>query len=88
MRGDGNVYGTEEARHTNIIGIITAYRRRGKKKFKNLYSWKWRLYTMLWPDSPLARRILLAFHHHVYLKLLWLAFKPQWMIMEKTINKK
>lgn len=88
MRGDGNVYGTEQALHKNIIGRITAYRRRGKKKFHSMNSWKWRLYTKLWPANPLARRILLAFHHHVYLKLLWLAFRPEWMIMEKNINRK
>lgn len=88
MRGDANVYGTEQAKHKNIIGRITAYRRMGEKKFHSMYSWKWRLYTMLWPGNPLARRILLAFHHHVYLKLLWLAFKPKWMKLDKLINRK
>ena len=88
MRGDGNVYGTEQARHKNIIGRITAYRKKGKKNFKNLYSWKWRLYSQMWPGSPRARRILLAFHRHVYLKILWLVFKPEWMVIDKKTNKK
>lgn len=88
MRGDGNVYGTEQAKHINIIGRITAYRRRGERKFHSMYSWKWRLYTKLWPSNPLARRILLAFHHHVYLKMLWLVSKPKWMKYDKYKNKK
>lgn len=85
MRGDGNVYGKEHAKQENIVGIITAYRRTGGNgEFKKMYSWKWKLFTTLWPRNPWVRRLFLAFHHHVYLKMLWLLAKPEWMKIEKT----
>lgn len=87
MRGDGNVYGVEHARKRDIVGIITHYRKKGQREFRKLYTLKWRLYSRLWPKNPFARRVLLAFHHHVYLRLLWLAAKPEWITLDKNNNK-
>lgn len=87
MRGDGNVYGIEHAVQYDVVGIVTHYRRKGESGFHDMYSWKWRLYSLLWPRNVLVRRLFLAFHHYVWLRLLWLAKKPEWINLDKN-NKK
>lgn len=79
MRGDGNPYGVEYARTCDVVGKVTAYRRRGSEKFHPLYSWRWRVYSMLWPRWGVARRVLLAFHHRIYLPLYRIIFHPDWL---------
>lgn len=83
MRGDGNVYGVEHTTQQDIVGIITAYRRRGRKKFHAMYTWKWKAYSFLWMHLGPMRRWALAIHHHIYLKLIWALFKPKWMEQDK-----
>lgn len=79
MRGDGNPYGVEYARISDVVGIVTAYRRCGSKKFRPMYSWKWRVYSMLWPRWGVARRVLLAFHRRIYLNFYRIVFHPDWL---------
>lgn len=88
MRGDGNVYGTETAAFSDIIGVVNHYRRCGAKEFRKLDSLRWRWHTLTWPRNTTLRRLALAFHHHIYLKLLWLAKKPEWIELERKRRKK
>ena len=60
LRGDGNVYGTEECTISDVIGIVTGFYRKGRNKPDSVESKKWRIYSRLWPSSPLLRRIILA----------------------------
>ncbi|MBQ8276970.1 MAG: S24/S26 family peptidase [Bacteroidaceae bacterium] len=69
LRGDGNVYGVEKCRIDNIIGLVTAFYRKGRKKPDMVTSGKWRVYSALWPSSPFIRRVLLAFQRRIWMKL-------------------
>lgn len=88
MRGDGNVYGIEHAMLQDTVGIVTHYRRKGETAFHSMHSWKWRLFSALWPRNKWVRRCFLAFHHYVWLRILWLAKKPEWIILDKNNNRK
>ncbi|MBR1733666.1 MAG: S24/S26 family peptidase [Alloprevotella sp.] len=69
LRGDGNLIGREGCRTTDVIAIVTAFYRKGRKKADLTDGWKWRIYSALWPDSFLARRILLACYRHIVLRI-------------------
>ena len=60
LRGDGNVYGTEECTISDVIGIVTGFYRKGRNKPDSVESKKWKIYSRLWPSSPLLRRVILA----------------------------
>ena len=60
LKGDGNVYGTEECRMENIAAATKCLVRKGR-----CYSpegWAWSFYSLLWPKWPLARRVLLKLY--------------------------
>lgn len=86
MRGDGNVYGTEISTQRDIVGKVTHYRPMGSRQFRPLYTWRWRVYSLLWPANPLLRRCALAFHHHIWLRALWMLRKPEWMKLDRQYN--
>ncbi len=60
LKGDGNICGTEEC---NLAGIVAATKQLIRKE--RCYSPKgcvWRCYSILWPQWPLARRVLLKLY--------------------------
>ena len=69
LRGDGNVYGTESCLTTDVIGVATGFLRKGRACPDLTTSVKWRVYSALWPSSPLLRRLLLAFYRRIVLRL-------------------
>ncbi|MBR1593645.1 MAG: S24/S26 family peptidase [Alloprevotella sp.] len=69
LRGDGNVRGTETCREADVIGIVEGFYRKGRSVMEPVTGRKWRLYSALWPASPLLRRLLLAFHRRIWLPL-------------------
>lgn len=59
LKGDGNVYGTEECTTDNIVGIATGFMRKGRNTIDSVNGRKWRIYSHLWLMlTPLRRYIL------------------------------
>lgn len=69
MRGDGNVCGTEEFESDAIIGIVTAFYRKGRERADLVTGAKWRIYSRVWLALTPLRRWLLAAHRRIWLKL-------------------
>lgn len=60
LKGDGNIYGTEECRLENIVASTKMLIR--KEKYYSPDGRVWRWYSALWPKLPFARRVLLKLH--------------------------
>ena len=60
LKGDGNVQGTEECRLENVAASTLALIRKGKRYLPQGRAWRW--YSALWPQWPLARRVLLKLY--------------------------
>ncbi len=60
LRGDGNVWGTEECRLENVAASTLALIRKGKRYSPQ--GCAWRCYSALWPRWSLARRVLLKLY--------------------------
>ena len=60
LRGDGNVWGTEECCLENIVASTMALIRKGKRYLPEGYAW--RCYSALWPKWSFARRVLLKLY--------------------------
>ena len=60
LKGDGNVYGTEQCRVEDIVASTKGLVRR--ERYCQPEGWAWRLYSALWPDWPFARRVLLKLY--------------------------
>lgn len=59
LQGDGNVKGTEHCSTANVIGIATAFIRKGRQHADSVEGWKWRTYSHLWLMlTPMRRYIL------------------------------
>lgn len=59
LKGDGNVYGTEECTIHDIVGIATGFIRKGRSTIDSVEGCKWRIYSTLWLIlSPVRRYIL------------------------------
>ena len=76
LRGDGNAYGVEKCHRANIMGRVSGFYRKGRKKPDLVEGRKWRIYSRLWPDSPFLRRILLGVYRRIWLKL----FPPRYTV--------
>ena len=60
LRGDGNIYGTEECEVENIVASTKFIVRKGRR-----YSPQgkvWSVYSLLWPTWPIARRVWLKLY--------------------------
>lgn len=80
LRGDGNAYGREQCRRDDVIAIATEFYRKGRKRPDTTSGLKWRIYSRLWPDSSLLRRIILGVLRRVrkgYLALPFASQSPQ-----------
>lgn len=60
LKGDGNVYGTEQCGLDNIVASTKWLIRRGKHYSPSGKAWRW--YSALWPKWPFARRVLLKLY--------------------------
>lgn len=63
LKGDGNVQGTESCHISHIVATTKHFIR--KEKFYSPEGKLWRCYSALWPNWPLARRVLLAIHRRL-----------------------
>ncbi len=69
LRGDGNVYGVETCRVSDVIGTATGFVRGRREKLATVQGLRWRLFSATWPGNSFIRRCLLAFHRRIVLKL-------------------
>lgn len=60
LKGDGNVYGTEQCSIEHIAAATKAFIR--KKKYYSPQGKAWCWYSALWPKCPFARRVLLKLY--------------------------
>ena len=60
LRGDGNVYGTEECRLSDIVAATKWLIR--KERYYSPKGRAWRWYSVLWPQWSFARRVLLKLY--------------------------
>lgn len=60
LRGDGNVYGTEQCRMKDVAAATKQLIRKGRGYSPDGRAW--RCYSALWPEWPLARRVLLKIY--------------------------
>lgn len=60
LKGDGNVWGTEECRIENVVASTLTFVRRGKHYSPQGRTWRY--YSALWPKWSFARRVLLKLY--------------------------
>jgi hypothetical protein len=60
LKGDGNVWGTEECRIENVVASTLTFVRRGKHYSPQGRAWRY--YSALWPKWLFARRVLLKLY--------------------------
>ena len=60
LKGDGNIYGTEQCRLENIVASTRWLVR--KEKHYSPEGKAWMFYSALWPKWPFARRVLLKLY--------------------------
>ena len=60
LKGDGNVYGTEVCRVADVAAATKGIIRKGH--YYSPEGWAWRVYSLLWPKWPLARRVWLKLY--------------------------
>lgn len=60
LRGDGNVRGVEHCADTDVVGIVTAFYRKGRTVPDLVSSMKWRCFSAVWLALTPLRRILLG----------------------------
>lgn len=61
LMGDGNLKGTESTTRSDVVAIVTAWRRKGQQKLDYVTDQKWRVYSKIWVAlRPIRRYLLLA----------------------------
>ena len=60
LRGDGNVYGTEQCRLADVAAATKELIRKGRSY--SAQGKAWRCYSALWPSWSFARRVLLKLY--------------------------
>lgn len=69
LKGDGNVFGTEECDVNDIIGIAKGFYRKGRSVPDLTTGTKWKVYSFLWLRLTPLRRLILAFYRRIWLKV-------------------
>lgn len=69
LRGDGNISGTEVCKQQDIVGRALGFYRKGRKTPDLVTSFKWRTYSRIWLILTPIRRWILAFYHHIWLRI-------------------
>lgn len=67
LKGDGNIKGVEHCLDTQVVGIVTAFYRKGRKKPDLVTNRKWKLYSSVWLALTPFRRILLGVYRRLIL---------------------
>lgn len=65
LMGDGNIRGTESCKDTDVVGIVTAFYRKGRKRPDHVTGLKWRTYSSFWLAIKPMRRIVLGIYRRV-----------------------
>lgn len=65
LMGDGNIKGTETCQDTDVVGIATAFYRKGRTTPDLVSSRKWRIYSRLWLALLPCRRIILGIYRRL-----------------------
>lgn len=60
LKGDGNIYGTEECRLSDVVAATKWLIRKERYYSPKGHAWRW--YSALWPQWPFARRVLLKLY--------------------------
>ena len=61
LMGDGNLAGTETCCRNDVVAIVTAFRRKGRKRLDSTNGLKWRCYSQIWLVLlPIRRYLILA----------------------------
>lgn len=68
LKGDGNVRGVEHCLDTQVVGIVTAFYRKGRKTPDLVTGCKWKIYSSVWLALTPMRRILLGVYRRLILK--------------------
>lgn len=63
LKGDGNVYGTEQCGIEDIAASTKRLIRKGSCYSPEGMAWRW--YSALWPSNMLMRRVLLAIYRRL-----------------------
>lgn len=63
LKGDGNVFGTEQCEIKDIAASTKQLIRKGKAYSPDGRAWRW--YSVLWPSTALVRRVLLTIHRRL-----------------------
>ena len=69
LRGDGNVAGIEHCLVSDVVGKVTAFYRKGRKKPDLTTSCKWSVYSSIWLALSPFRRILLGIYRRLPFKI-------------------
>lgn len=69
LMGDGNIVGTESCTVQDVIGIATAFYRKGRSIPDSAEGRKWKIYSKIWLTLTPMRRWILAFYRRIWLKL-------------------
>lgn len=69
LMGDGNVYGTETCKTSNVIGIAIGFLRKGRDVMDTTDGKKWKIYSFFWLRLKPIRRYILAFYRRIWIKI-------------------
>lgn len=65
LMGDGNLVGTESCSATDVVGVATAFYRKGRKRPDLVSGRKWRVYSYLWLRLKPLRRLILGIYRRL-----------------------
>lgn len=65
LMGDGNIRGTERCKDSDVVGIATAFYRKGRTKPDTTDGLKWRIYSSIWLALKPFRRIILGVYRRI-----------------------
>lgn len=65
LMGDGNLVGTESCLATEVVGVATAFYRKGRKRPDLVSGRKWRVYSYLWLRLKPFRRLILGIYRRL-----------------------
>jgi hypothetical protein len=70
LRGDGNI-GVEHCELQDIKALAIGFLRKGRNKPDMITDRKWIFYSSCWTRLLPVRRYLLAFHRHIWMKIIY-----------------
>ena len=75
LKGDGNLYGVETCRTSDVVGKARGFYRKGHQRLDPTDGLKWKTYSYIWLRLTFMRRYLLAFYRRVWLKVFPIKYK-------------